>query len=195
MHRPRTCAECLQVAGRFSCCQHGATLQIDRSGWLIDSYDTRTTDKLYRNSLTLSGSGPSHREVGRQTVSDITTPPPATYTHTRYPRNVDFVRGQYPAQISAAHWSQTHSGPFQQLGGVVASRQLRAGQLIQPADPWICTQNSKSQSSQEGPNPQIKDLIMYFFCGPQTPPNPLFLAQIGSICGFTSAPAVADVLT
>ena len=29
----------------------------------------------------------------------------------------------------------------------MASRQSRAGQLIQPADPWICTQNSKSHSS------------------------------------------------
>jgi hypothetical protein len=51
------------------------------------------------------------------------------------------------------------------------------------------------RDKQEYPNPQIKDLIMYFFCGPQTPPHPLFLAQIGSICGFTSAPAIADVLT
>ena len=35
----------------------------------------------------------------------------------------------------------------ERLGGVVASRQSRAGQLIQPADPWICTQNSKNRSS------------------------------------------------
>ena len=59
---------------------HGATLQIDRSGWLTNSYDTHTTDKLYQHSLTLSGSDPSHREVGRQTASGVTNPPPATPT-------------------------------------------------------------------------------------------------------------------
>ena len=30
------------------------------------------------------------------------------------------------------------------------------------------------RDKQEYPNPQIKDLIMYFFCGPQTPPTPYF---------------------
>ena len=78
----------------IDCCQHGATLQLDRSGWLIDSYDTRTTDKLYYHYLTLSGSDPNHREVGRQTTSGITNLAPATPT---------------PAQISAAYWSHTHS--------------------------------------------------------------------------------------
>ena len=33
----------------------------------------------------------------------------------------------YPARLSAAQWSQTHSGSFQTLGGVVASRQLTGG--------------------------------------------------------------------
>ena len=50
----------------------------------------------------------------------------------------------YPARLSAAQWSQTHSGSFQTLGGVVALRQSPAGQLIQPADRWFCSQNSKS---------------------------------------------------
>ena len=68
---------------------------------------------------------------------------PATrHTHTR--AALISSAEQHPAQISAAHWSQTHSGPFQRLGGVVASRQSPAGQLIQPADRWFCTQNSKS---------------------------------------------------
>ena len=62
------------------CCEHGATLQIDRSGWLINSYDTHTIEKLYQHSLTLSWSDPNHREVERQTVSGITNPPPATTT-------------------------------------------------------------------------------------------------------------------
>ena len=46
-------------------------------------------------------------------------------------------------------------------------------------------------------NPQINNLIMYFFSGPQNPPTAYFCINIGSICGrgFTSAPAVADVLT
>ena len=43
----RPCSDCLQYKSLTDCCQHHATLQIDRSGWLIDSYDTRTTDKLY----------------------------------------------------------------------------------------------------------------------------------------------------
>ena len=89
---------------------------------IIDSYDTRTTDRLYRHSLTLSGSDPSHREVGRQTVSDITNPPPATPTARAALISSAGLPGQDPAQISAAHWSQTHSRPFQRLGGVVASR-------------------------------------------------------------------------
>ena len=37
----------------------------------------------------------------------------------------------------------------------MASRQSRAGQLIQPADPWICTQNSKSHSSCGGRNASL----------------------------------------
>ena len=40
--------------------------------------------------------------------------------------------------------SQSHSGSSQGLGGAVASCQSRAGHQIQPADPWICTQNNKS---------------------------------------------------
>ena len=71
---------------------YGATLQIDRSGWLIDSYDTRTTDKLYYYYLTLSGSDPSHREVGRQTVSG-TDHKPATDPPHPHPRSVEFVSG------------------------------------------------------------------------------------------------------
>ena len=68
---------------------------------------------------------------------------PATrHTHTR--AALISSAGQYPAQISGLQWSQTHSGSFQGLGGAVASRQSRAGHQIQPADPWICTQNNKS---------------------------------------------------
>ena len=70
------------------CCQHVATLQIGRSGWLNDSYDTRTTDKLYYHYLTLSGSTPTtERWDGR--------PPQALQTHrppqALHPRNGDFV--------------------------------------------------------------------------------------------------------
>ena len=45
-------------------------------------YDTRTIDKQNQHSFILSGHGsdPSHREMGRQTVSSITNPPPATPT-------------------------------------------------------------------------------------------------------------------
>ena len=91
---------------------------------------TNCTDTL---SLCLGLTPATERWDGRPSQISQTRHPPHPH-----PRSVDFVRGQYPAQISAAHWSQTHSGPFQRLGGVVASRQSRAGQLIQPADPWIC---------------------------------------------------------
>ena len=106
----RPCVVCLQVAGRLDhvlsvyksladCFQHDATLQIDRSGWLI-SPTTRATrallsaDKLYQHSLTLSGYDPSHREVGRQTVSatGATNTPCTRRTHA-HPRSVDFVSG------------------------------------------------------------------------------------------------------
>ena len=60
------------------------------------------------------------------------------------PRPPVLSAGHSPARLSAAQWSQTHFGSFQTLGEVVASRQSPAGQLIQPADRWFCTQNSKS---------------------------------------------------
>ena len=103
---------------------------------------TQATGKRCVYYLNLSGFDPSHREVGRQTVRGTISSPPAHHLATR----AAFISsaGQHPARVSAAHWSQTHSGPFQRLGGVVASRQSPAGQLIQPTDPWICTQNSKS---------------------------------------------------
>ena len=105
---------------------------------------TRALLTNYTETLSLCpGLTPAtERWDGRQSqISQTRTPP---YSH---PCSVDFVTGGCPAQITAAHWSQTHSGPFQRLGGVVASRQSRAGQLIQPADPWICTQNNKSHSN------------------------------------------------
>ena len=56
-------------------------------------------------------------------------------------QNVSTLNSKWPPPVQ---WSQTYSGSFQGLGGAVASRQLRAGHQIQPADPWICTQNNKS---------------------------------------------------
>ena len=49
--------------------------------------------------------------------------------------------GQHPAWISAS--CAAYFGPFQRLGGIVASNQSPAGQLIQPADPCDTTENSK----------------------------------------------------
>ena len=89
------------------CRQHGATLQIDQSVWLVNSYDTRTTVKLYQHSLTLSGSDPNHREVavgrhGSLTPSQASQTEPTTrHTHTR--AALISSLGQYPAQISAVH--------------------------------------------------------------------------------------------
>jgi hypothetical protein len=50
------------------CCQHGATLQIDRSGWLIDSYDTRTTD------LPATGFGIKFHEGARKDLACTRVP-------------------------------------------------------------------------------------------------------------------------
>ena len=66
-------------------CRCDATLQIDREWGLASSCDTRTDANLRDNYLSMSGSDPNHREVGRQTVSCITCPPPA------HPRSVDIV--------------------------------------------------------------------------------------------------------
>ena len=137
---PCLCSDRLQTADRLLRCD--ATLQIDRKGGLTSSCDTRTDANLRDNYLSMSGSDPSHREVGRQTVSCITCPPPSRHPHTR--AALISSAGHYPARLSAAQWSQTHSGSFQTLGGVVASRQSRAGHQIQPADRWFCTQNSRS---------------------------------------------------
>ena len=105
-------------------CRCDATLQIDRESlWgLTRSCDTRTDANLRDNYLSMSGSDPSHREVGRQTVSctTCTIMPTTRHPHTR--AALISSAGQHPAWISAAHWSQTHSGPFKRLNGVVASR-------------------------------------------------------------------------
>ena len=61
-------------------CRCDATLQIDREWGLTSSCDTRTDANLRENYLSMPGSDPSHREVGRQAVSCITCPPPATRT-------------------------------------------------------------------------------------------------------------------
>ena len=121
-----------------------AALLICRSWAARTSCCTRTTGKRCVYYLNLSGFDPSHREVGRQTVRGTISSPPA---HPPARAALISSAGQHPARISAAYWLQTHSGPFQRLGGVMASRQSRAGQLFQPADRWFCTQNSKSHSS------------------------------------------------
>ena len=61
-------------------CRCDATLQIDREWGLTSSCDTCTDANLRDNYLTMSGSDPNHRDVGRQTVS-CTTCPPCTMYH------------------------------------------------------------------------------------------------------------------
>ena len=39
---------------------------------------------------------------------------------------------------------------------------------------FSCVSATFQLTRQEGPNPQINDLIMYFFCGPQTHPPSYF---------------------
>ena len=72
-------SDSLQAADRLYC-RCDATMQIDRERGLTSSCDTRTDANLRDNYLSMSGSDPSHREVGRQTVSCITCPPPAIRT-------------------------------------------------------------------------------------------------------------------
>ena len=123
----------LPVCGRTA---HRSIL--GRKGALLHAH-YRQTMRTLSIPIWVGPQPPRGGTVDRQRYNILTTrSPPAT--------SISSV-GQHPARASAAHWSQTHSGPFQRLGGVVASRQSRAGQLTQPADPWICTQNSKSQSS------------------------------------------------
>ena len=129
-----------------ACCRFVAALLICRSWGAKTFCCTRTAGKQRVYYLNLSRSDPSHREVGpgrqaaRGTISRIPSPP--AHPHTR--AALISSAGQYSARVSAAHWSQTHSGSFQTLGGVVASHQSPAGQLTQPAGRWLCTQNSKS---------------------------------------------------
>ena len=117
---PCLCSDSLQAANRLLPCD--ATLQIDREWGLTSSCDTRTDAKLRDNYLSMSGSDPNHREVGRQTVSCITCPPPAT----RHPHNRAALMSSarhYPARLSAT--LTVVADPLwvipQTLGGVVVA--------------------------------------------------------------------------
>ena len=83
-------------------CRCDATLQIVREWGLTSSCDTRTDANLRDNYLTMSGSDPNHREVGRQTVSCTTCPPPTTrHPHTHTYTALISSAGHYPARLSA----------------------------------------------------------------------------------------------
>ena len=127
-----------------ACCRFVAVLPICRPWGARAPCCTHTAGKRCAHYLNLSGFDPSHREVGRQTARGTISSPPA---HPPARAALVSPAGQHPARASAARWLQTHSGPPQRLGGAMAPRQSRAGQLAQPAGPWICTQSSKSQPS------------------------------------------------
>ena len=112
------------------CCLSAAALLICRSWGAKASCCTRTAGKRCVHYLNLSGFDPSHREVGRQTVRGTISSP----RHPPARAALISSAGQDPARVSAPHWSQAHSGSFQRLCGVVASRQSRAGHQTQPAD-------------------------------------------------------------
>ena len=134
---PCLCPGSLQAAVAADCCRCGATLQVDGGRGLTSPYDTRT----------MFGPGPNHQEVGQQTAPCTTYPPPA------HPRSVGVASRALSCTTQCsgsvvAKSSQTHFGPPQTLGGVVASRQPRAGHQTQPAGRWFCTQNSKGHPPQ-----------------------------------------------
>ena len=124
-------------------CRCDATLQIDREWGLTSSCDTRTDANLRDNYLSMSGSDPSHREVGRQTVSCITCPPPATRTPA-HPRSVDIVSRTLSCTTQR---SAVAADPVWVIPDNRQSRDLTPV-ACRPADPasrWFCTQNSKSR--------------------------------------------------
>ena len=70
------------------CCRCDTTLQIDREWGLTSSHDTRTDANLRDNYLSMSGSDPSHREVGRPSHALHAHQPPPAHPPAR---SVDIV--------------------------------------------------------------------------------------------------------
>ena len=118
-------------------------VQTDRGWELTSSYDhdMRLDANLRNNYLSMPGSDPSHREVGRQAVSCATCPP---HFH---PRSVGVVSGstlaagtgQPSALVADPLWDIPETRRSHGLTPV-ACRQ--AEPVTQPADPYDTTEKA-----------------------------------------------------